>query len=722
MRASTELVLRHRRVVLFAWLALFLFGGYAWSNVNSLLSNQFSVPGSDAQRGLTILRDRFHERGDGAFTLVVQPNGATVSPAVVEAAAQRGAALLPNGKAGLVQSAGGGVLYAQIESSLENVKAGDKTPAVRSAIGQIRGARTYLTGFPALNHDEQPLYNKDLQQGEVIALPIALFVLAYMFATLGGIAVPFAFALVTIPTTIGGVWIIAHMLEMATYVVNIVTLIGFAIAIDYSMLVVFRFREELARNDDEHEALLRTMETAGRATIFSGLTVAVGLALLAFMPLPFIRSMGIGGLLVPVVSVIASATLLPSLLSLMGRRVNSLRIVPRSVLARRTAAEAGFWTRLARLIMRHPWPVLIGSAGVMLAIASPALALKLTGGDNRSTPGGTNATEGLFVLERTLGPGALAPHQIVIDTGHPGGALAPGVVAAEMRLAALLRSDRELDPASVLAPAFMSPERAHAANLLDPTNQIAQVRVAGYQDAGTSTAMALVHRIRNRYIPAAGFNGAHVVLTGAPAFGVDFLDKAYAAFPWLVVAVLVISYLLLLRAFRSVLLPIKAVFMNLLSVSATYGVLVLLFQDNVGATLLGLKSSPQIEGWIPIFLFAVLFGLSMDYEVFLLSRMREEWDATHDNEHAVAYGLEHTGRIITAAAIIMIAAFSGFAAGRFVGLQEFGIGLSAAILLDATVVRALLVPATMKLIGDWNWWLPEGVRRAFRLSPAADRA
>ena len=231
-----------------------------------------------------------------------------------------------------------------------------------------------------------------------------------------------------------------------------------------------------------------------------------------------------------------------------------------------------------------------------------------------------------------------------------------------------------------------------------------------------------MHRIRDRYIPEAGFGTARVYLTGAPAFGVDFLSKAYGALPWLVLAVLVLSYLLLLRAFRSIVLPVKAVLMNLLSVAASYGVLVLFFQHGVGHDLLGLKPSPQIEGWIPIFLFAVLFGLSMDYEVFLLSRMREEWDKTHDNEHAVAYGLEHTGRIITAAAIIMVAAFSGFTSGRFVGLQEFGIGLSVAILLDATIVRMLMVPAAMKLLGRWNWYLPERVRRAMRLSPSPVRS
>jgi RND superfamily putative drug exporter len=721
MRGVTEFVVRHRRAVLLVWIALFVAGGAGAANVGHLLSNRFSVPGADSERGLNLLRAKFHQRSDGSFTLVAQSTTGRLDRNAVEIAAQRAARVLPNGKAGPVLRAAPNVDYVQIETSLENAKASDKTPDLRRAVGQVPGIKLYVTGFPAINHDTQPLYSKDLAKGESIAVPIALLVLVFMFATLGGIVVPIAFAAITIPTALGGVWIAANLMEMATYVTNIVTLIGIAIAIDYSMLVVFRFREELTRTDDTHQALLTTMATAGRATIFSGLTVAVGLALLAFMPLPFMRSMGIGGLLVPVVSVAASATLLPALLSLLGKRVNSLRIVPRTVLARRAASDRGFWTRLARTIMKRPIPILLAAAAIMIAIAAPATELKLTGGDNRGLPHGTEATDGLYILERTLGPGTLAPNQILVDTGKPGGAFAPDVVAAERRLVDELKADHAVERSSVVSPATVSRAQALQQSLIDPTAQIAQIRAAGYSDSGTPQATDLVHRIRERYVPAAGFPDARVLVTGAPAFGVDFLAKAYGAFPWLVAAVLVISYFLLLRAFRSVVLPVKAVLMNLLSVAATYGVLVLFFQHGVGSDLLGLKSSPQIDGWIPIFLFAMLFGLSMDYEVFLLSRMREEWDLTNDNEHAVAYGLEHTGRIITAAAIIMIAAFAGFTAGSFVGLQEFGIGLSAAILLDATIVRALLVPAMMKLLGRWNWYLPDGVRKVLRLAPAPSR-
>jgi putative drug exporter of the RND superfamily len=472
------------------------------------------------------------------------------------------------------------------------------------------------------------------------------------------------------------------------------------------------------------------MSTSGRATIFSGLTVALGLGLLILMPLPFMRAMGLGGVLVPLISIAAAATFLPALLAVLGPKINRIRFVPRSVLAKRSRAESGAWARLARAIMRRPVPFLIGTTLFMLAVAYPATQLALTGGDNRSLPSGTEAVDGLKLLDRTLGPGALSPNQIVIDAHRANGVWDATSVAAQRRLVAQLRRDPEVAPETIQAPALLVRRPgpppaavlagARAADLVDPEGQVGQVRAASKSDIGTTAATDLVHRIRDRYVPAAGFTNADVFVSGAPAMNVDFIDKAYGAFPWLVVAVLVLTYLILLRAFRSLFLPVKAVLLNLLSVAATYGVLVLTFQHHWG-NVLGFEQTPQIDAWIPIFLFAILFGLSMDYEVFLLSRMREEWDATHDNERAVALGLERTGRIITAAAIIMIAAFAGFTAGSFVWSQEFGVGLSAAILLDATIVRAMMVPAAMKLLGDWNWYLPERVRRVLRLKPARGR-
>jgi RND superfamily putative drug exporter len=724
MIAWTRFIIRHRRTVIALWLVAFLLGGAATSDLGRLLSNRFSVPGTDSERGFDILRHRLGERGDGAFTLVVRGTPATSAelPRTAERLARRGATAVRGARAGTPVRASADVAFVQLTTPLENAKASEKTEAIRAAIGPLpAGVQTYLSGFPAVNHDTQPLYNQDLARGEMIAGIVALLVMGFMFGTLGALAVPFVFAIATIPTTLGLVWVFAHFMDMAVYVENIVTLIGIAIAIDYSMLVVYRYREELAQEGDPHVALERTMATAGRATIFSGLVVAIGLGLLIAMPLPFMRSMGVGGVLVPLVSIASSATFLPALLAALGRKVDAVPLVRRHRLAQRVSAEGGFWTRLAHSIMRRPVPWFAGSLLLMLALAAPATNLHLTGGDNRGVPLTTEATRGLKLLVDTVGPGALAPNQIVIDSGRPGGAWTPAALAAQRRLVALLRADREIDPASVQAPVVVAARAppggavaaARRAGLVDRAGRIAQVRAAARHDSGTPQAIALVHRIRDRYVPEAGFR-QKVYVSGAPAFGVDFVHRAYSAFPWLVAAVLFVSYLLLMRAFRSLFLPAKAVFMNLLSVSASYGVLVLAFQYGWGEPI-GLHSSPQIEAWIPIFLFAMTFGLSMDYEVFLLTRMREEWDNGHDNEHAVAAGLEHTGRIITAAAVIMIAAFSGFTAGSFVAFQEFGVGLSAAILLDATIVRMVLVPATMKLVGDWNWYLPPRLHRILRL-------
>jgi RND superfamily putative drug exporter len=719
MARWTDFVIAHRGRILAVWLVLFLLGGYAAGNLGGLLSNRFSVPGSESENGLNLLKDRMGDRSDGSFTLVASGVGGAADRQAVQAAALRGARSIEGGKAGPLQDAGNGVVYAQISTPLENQDAAKATPKVREAIGKVDGIQTYLSGYPAIGHDTEKIFNKDLGKGESIAVPIALLVMVFMFGTLGGIAVPIAFAAMTIPVTLGLVWVFAHVMDMALYVTNLVALIGLAIAVDYSMLVVFRFREELTTTDDTNEALRTTMATAGRATLFSGATVAIGLALLVFMPLPFIRSMGVGGLLIPLVSIAASATLLPTLLSFMGRGVNRWRVIPKRVLERRAAKDVtGFWHALATSIMKRPVLWFCAAGGLMVALALPALGLAVTGGDNRGVPLTTESTRGLHVLETTLGPGALAPHQIVIDTHKPGGVNDPAVVAAVRRLVASLHADPEIIDQTIVSPVGVPPALARQANLVDRQGRVLQIRAAGHGDSGEQRSMDVVHRLRDRYVPAARFPSAtEVLVSGAPAFGVDFLDRAYGAFPWLVLAVLIVSYLLLTRAFRSVVLPLKAVIMNLLSVSATYGVLVLAFQHGWGEPF-GLQQSAQIDGWIPIFLFAMLFGLSMDYEVFLLSRIREEWDLRHDNEHAIAFGLEHTGRIITAAAIIMIAAFAGFVTGSFVGLQEFGLGLAVAILLDATIVRSILVPATMTLLGDWNWYMPERVRRIMRLRPA----
>jgi RND superfamily putative drug exporter len=367
--------------------------------------------------------------------------------------------------------------------------------------------------------------------------------------------------------------------------------------------------------------------------------------------------------------------------------------------------EHGFWARLARSIMRRPLAYLAAGAAVLVAAASPALWLAVTPGSSFGIPRFPPSIRGFDVLRAATGPGAVAPTQVLVDAGPGGNALAPGVRRAVVRLLLELRRDPEVDRA------FWQP----GGRFVDATGRYTQVIALTRHDYGEPPAQSFARRLRAQLIPAARFpRTSRALAGGGPPQGVDFLDQAYRYFPYLVAAVLLLTYVLLMRAFRSLLLPLKAVALNLLSVGASYGLLVIVFRWGVGSHLIGTYRDAQVEGWIPIFLFAMLFGLSMDYEVFLVTRMREAWDAGADNATAVAHGLERTGRIVTAAAIIMCAAFSGFVAGRIVGLQQFGLGLAVAIFVDATIVRSLLVPSLMALFGRWNWWLPQRLARLLR--------
>jgi putative drug exporter of the RND superfamily len=718
----TRWMIRYRWAVVAVWLVVLIAGGWSSSKLSALLSNTFTMPGTDSERARTILKDNYGDRSDGAFTVVFRVSNAS-APALrqeLQGDLARAAQEVPTGRPRPLTPGGQHVLYGDIVSTLSIADAKGHTDDVLRALPHRDGVQPFVTGQAAIQHDLDPIFNEDLKKGELlIALPVAIAILLVVFGLSAAVTIPLLFAACTIMGTLGAVYLFAHQVTMATYVTNLVQLIGLGIAIDYSLLIVYRFREELTRFDSEDDAIVRTMETAGRAVIFSGATVAIGLALLLFMPSPFMRSMGIGGFLIPLVSLLAASTLQPALLSLYGRGGikragvaeflrRRLRLpVPR--LAGTEDIERGMWARLAHAIMRRPSVFLAGGAALLIAVAIPAFALKLTPGSAFGIPQHPQAVRGFNILRHAVGPGALSPTQIVVDAGAPGRARDPSLQRSVETLAARLRQDPE-----VVAVRYRP-----AAPYLDASGRYAQLIVAGKHEYGEGPAQSFVHRLRGTIVPSVSWpQDARVLAGGGPPQGVDFIDRSYQVFPWLVVGVLVLTYLLLMRAFRSLILPLKAVILNLLSVGASYGALVIVFKWGLGHDLWGLYRFEQIEAWIPIFLFAMLFGLSMDYEVFLVTRMREAWDETGDNARAVAEGLERTGRIVTAAAIVMVAAFSGFVAGRIVGLQEFGFGLAIAIFVDATIVRALLVPSLMALFGRWNWWLPPRVARVVRVAPS----
>jgi len=704
-------MIRFRWAVLAVWLVAVLAAGAASSGLSDLLTNRFVLPGSESDKARSILGDHFGQKPEGSFSLVVKsaPGDAATLVPKVEQSAAKAAAALPTGKVAAVNAVTEDVVTATIVSSLDPADAKGHTDAMRKAAGTIPGAQTYLTGQSAIENDLEPVMSNDLKVGELfIAIPIAMAILIFVFGSLAFL-LPMMLAAAAIPVTLGFVWIFANFMELSTYLTNLVMLIGLGIAVDYSLLMVYRYREEHRSGRSREEAVERTMETAGRAVLFSGTAVAIGLALMLFMPLPFMRGFGLAGLLIPLVSVLAAMTLLPVLLYWLEDRLDRVRLVPKRVQERRWDHERGFWPRLAGAIMRRPVLFATGTIALLLLAAAPVTALELSPGSNTGVPQHLESVRGLNVLTDAVGAGATAPSEVVVDTGRAGGADDPAVQAATGRLMIALSVDPEVARVDY---------EEQGPQYVDATRRYLHLQIAGKHEYGLPPAQDFVDRLRDDLIPGAGWpDGVKVLAGGGPPGGVDFLDLTYGAFPWLVLAVLLFTYVLLVRAFQSLLLPLKAIVMNMLSIGAAYGLLVVVFKYGAGEPL-GIQQYDQIEGWIPVFLFAMLFGLSMDYEVFLVSRMREEWDKRGDNVAAVTAGLARTGRLVTAAGLIMFAAFMGFVAGSIVGLQQFGFGLAAAIIIDVTIIRALLVPSVMKLFGRWNWWLPDWAARVARVEPS----
>ena len=700
----TRAVLRHRTSVLAFWAVVLGVGVVASLRLPGLLSNVFTVPGTDSDRARLVLERHFGERPDGVFTVVFR--GRPGERTIVGRKLARAARLVPTGRASRVQSVAG-VLWGEVDTTLDLEHAKRYTTRLRRALAGR--PRAYVTGSPAIQHDLEPILSSDLRHGEAVALPIALAILLAALGFSFAVLVPFVFAACTITATLAVVYALASAFTMVSYVSNLVELVGLGLAIDYSLLIVYRYREELERHRTVDDAIVRTMETAGRTVLFSGATVAIGLGLLLFVPVPFIRSLGIGGFLVPVVSVVAALSLQPALISLLGRRgvrrppvarlMRGRLGIPVPVLPGTKDVDRGYWARLARTIMRRPVAFLTFGIAVLLASAAPALFLQVTPGSISALPRGPESVTGVELLGNHVGVGALTPIEIVVDSGRPGAVRAPAFRRAVRRLT----NQTFHDPEAFVTATGLDPP------YVDGSRRYRRIYVIARHEYGDERTQALVRRIRSTLIPRASFPPTtNVYVGGGPAQGVDYLSRSYGWFKWVVLAALALTYVLLLRAFRSVLLPLKAVVLNLLTVAAVYGLLVIGFRWGVGADTLGLHRASQIEAWVPIVLFALLFGLSMDYEVFLVTRMRESWDHVHDNTRAVAHGLERTGRIVTAAGLIMVVAFSGFVAGRVEGLQEFGVGLTLAILIDVTLVRAILVPSLMAILGRWNWWLPRG--------------
>jgi uncharacterized membrane protein YdfJ with MMPL/SSD domain len=692
----TAFCIRHRLLVVAVWLSVVVLGVAGTLRLMPLLASGFTLPGTDSTRVQQILTTRYGDSANSPIVLVAQGGHARTR---VNTAAQAAARALPGGSVTDVERLPSGDAAAFVQTALPDGRQAD-------AIGPLRrlvGPRILVTGDAALKADINPVLAHALKVGELyLAVPVALLTLLLVFAT-GSALLPFLIAAATIPTSLGLAWIVAHYLQLTNYLLNMASMIGLAIAIDYSLLVVHRYRDERRRGRGHEEAILETMTRAGRTILFSGLAVSLGLALMLLLPVPFLRGFGLGGLLVPSVSVVCALTLLPALLSLVGDRLERIRLVPHRLMERRHHGELRLWHWHAGWVMRRAKIVAPLIAALLTLAAMPLLGMQLGPGSSNGLPKSLPAMRGLAVLQHGSPSNALDPTTIMVDTGkaHQRAATA----AALARLTKLLGRDPEVVTVEPVVP--------------DPTGRYFEVNVVTRHDPAGAQAQAFAGRLRDGIIPAAHFaSGVHVLAGGGAAYAADFISRTLGSFPYLILGVLALTYLLLVRAFRSLLLPLKAIVLNLFTVAAATGLMIAVFQWGWGSRL-GLVRVPVIEGWIPVFMFTLLFGLSMDYEVFLVTSMREAWDKTKSNAGAVAHGLANTGRIVTAAGLIMAAAFSGLIVGAIPTMQQLGFGLAVAIIIDITLVRGLLLPSTMALVGRWNWYLPAWTARALRVrSPA----
>ena len=728
---------RRRLLVLIAWVALLVAAvPFAARQSEHLTAGGFAVPGSQSA-----VVDENLQRFEGAqreyLAVVVAKREGASGPAVRAEIARvdRIVAGLPHieltdaaAAAARREAAGASITVMPLALDGSQDQIADATVDLRDELGDEArgGVQPYLVGQQALWAGLQELAQEDLEAAESTGFPIVLLILLVVFGSLAAAALPLLLALASVGLTGAIVFFLSQATDMSVFVTNVASMIGIGVAVDYSLFVLARYREEIRRGAAPEAARRLSLRTSGLAVVFSGVTVMVSLAGLYLVDSTTIRSMAIGAIIVVAVSVLAAVTLLPVLMSLFGRRVYArgrialtAQLVVRAVRSRArrrgstrpdaVASRTGFWERWTARVTRRPWTAALASAGVLLVLAIPALSLEFGDGALRQFPEGNPTRTGAELAAAKQGAGAAGPTQVVAKLKQ-GDLRSP----ANRKALAAYRAEVSRDPEVVrVGPA--APSRDGRAAL---------IAVLPRHDAESAQAEALVDRLRADPGPLAGV--AELNVGGATAAGDDFQDLVSGSMWKILAFVLVFSYLVLFLLLRSVLLPLKAVLMNLLSVAAAYGVLVAVFQWGWLDGPLGYESLGYINSMTPPFLLAIVFGLSMDYEVFLLSRIRERYDATGDTTTAVAQGLRASAATISSAALIMVAVFAVFASTGTPSIKEIGLGLAVAIALDATLIRLILVPATMELMGRWNWWLPGPLARrlphaGFERAPALAR-
>jgi RND superfamily putative drug exporter len=712
-QSLTRWILNHKSLVAVFWVALTFAGFFGSSQVTDALDEQFSMPSSTAFAVNQEIEQRFDSGGASQPLVAVAtlPDGASVrEPGVREdlrqleqrlAAAMPGARIASYGSTGerAYVSDDGRTTFALAYPQLEQgqgpgPEASPETlEAARRAVAdsEVGGAEVLLTGREALEEApeaeaSEPSFLSETLVAGVAALVVLIFVFASALAV-----VPLLMAVVAIPVTLLAVLGLTELTDVSFIVIFLCSLIGLGLAIDYALIVVMRWREERDRGAENEEAILLAANTAGRAVLFSGTTVAIGLLAAVVLPIPFLQSMAYGGLLIPLVSVAVALTLLPVVLAKLGPWADRRRL-------RRSERAERHWAAWARLVIRHRVVAVLASVALLLGLVGVASGMLLGEPEASSLGGSGDAEAGLVALERSgIGAAPLTPIE----------ALAP--------------TDRAANAARQLAE--VDGVRAATAPTAWNEGGRSVIDVFATTDTASIEGRDTVAAVREAAddLPGVGVGGSTALIE-------DWVDDVYGSFPLMLGLIALVTFLLLVRAFRSILLPLKAVVMNLISVFATWGVMTLVWQHGFGAELI-FSTEPvgSVAFWSPMIVFAFIYGLSMDYEVFILSRIREEYERTGSTDEAVVRGIASTGRLVTSAALIVFLAFASMATAPEIDVKVLATGLGAGVLLDALVVRSLLVPATVSWLGRWNWWMPEPVRRLLRVpertpEPAAERA
>ncbi|MFI9503293.1 MMPL family transporter [Nocardia sp. NPDC052566] len=706
---------RHRRLVIVGWLIVLLVSGAVFPLLmKELKAPDYGVDGAESTRASSLVQQYFRGLGNEQDVIVFDsPEGRLNDPdqrAVVDrvvAAARTTPGVVavispfdPMAKDQLAPDGRAALALVGLQGNADQLpaRAADVQKAIDAA--DSAGVAAYLTGYSPITNDLTKVESSAAEQAETIGMPIALLIMVLAFGAVLAAVLPVLLAIVGLTLTFGVLYALSFVLHFDAFMVTIVTMIGTGIGIDYAMFIVSRFREELARRGIAErdpaaiaEAVGAAVRTSGRTIFFSGVVVGISVCSFFIVKSPLFREISVGVLVAVLCTLAAALTFLPAMLAVLGPRINKWQLPVRwrpADVRSDSHLASGPWARWAHMILRRPVIYAVVAAVVLVIAALPVASLKYGIDLGTKSLAGEPSAKAQDILDRSFTPGAVSPIQIVV-TGSGDAALDAAGQQRATTLMSTLRQDSRITQIEALT--------SQGRMLL---NVVPKVPV------DSNEAIALVRHIRDDLAPS---TGNQVLVGGATASFVDLSDETTTKLPWVLALVLGLSLVFLLLIFRSVVLPIKAVLMNLLATGAAIGLTVAVFQWGHGAGLLGFTSTGFVQVYLPLSVFVLLFGLSMDYEVFLIRRIQEAWEDGNDTDASIAVGVEHTARPITAAAAIMVAVFGSFVTAQVLELKQFGFALAVAIALDATLVRLVLVPALMKLFGDWNWWLPAWLDR-----------